>query len=178
MRDAIVYLVRHAHAEWSEDEARPLSARGRADAERVRDLLAARPIAAVYASASRRAIETVEPLAIARALPIVIDDDLRERRLATGFVENFEAAVEWTWRHPDDAHPGGEPNSTARARGIAALERAIAAHPGEEIVLGTHGNLLALVLADRDPRLGFQFWRGLAMPDVYRLQTSAIDRLW
>jgi len=36
-------------------------------------------------------------------------------------------------------------------------------------VAGTHGNLLALVLNVFDARVGFDFWRSLEFPDVYRL---------
>ena len=45
-----MYLVRHAHAHWTPDEDRPLSARGRRDAERVAGVLCAYPIIALYAS--------------------------------------------------------------------------------------------------------------------------------
>ena len=58
-----VDLVRHAHADWTPDDERPLSARGRADASALARRLAEPAIAAIYSSPARRAMETIEPLA-------------------------------------------------------------------------------------------------------------------
>ena len=59
-------------------------------------------------------------------------------------------------------------------RSVAAWPRwsdIVAAHPGQQIVIGTHGNLLALILQRYDPSVGFTFWSKLAMPDAYRLRS-------
>ncbi len=56
------YVIRHAWADWTPDEMRPLSAEGRADARRIADLLIDSGIEAVYSSPYRRARQTVEPL--------------------------------------------------------------------------------------------------------------------
>ncbi|MBN1248550.1 MAG: histidine phosphatase family protein, partial [Anaerolineae bacterium] len=71
----------------------------------------------------------------------------------------------------------------AQARGVAVLEACHLNHGGEHIVLGTHGNLLALVLQHFDPTVDFEFWLALTMPDIYRVRTSAtgeahIEHLW
>ena len=42
------YLVRHAHADWTPDENRPLSVRGSEDAIRVADVLQQYPLQVVY----------------------------------------------------------------------------------------------------------------------------------
>ncbi len=177
------YLVRHAHADWTPDEDRPLSARGRADAERVADLLQPFPITAVCASPCRRARETVEPLAARLDLPIRELPDLRERQLAAGAVDDFLDAVAATWRDPAFAHPGGEANAVAQKRGVAVVRRLQEQHPAGHIVLGTHGNLLALVLQHFDPAVDFAFWQALTMPDIYQLTLSgavaaAVRRIW
>jgi 2,3-bisphosphoglycerate-dependent phosphoglycerate mutase len=36
--------------------------------------------------------------------------------------------------------------------------------------IGTHGNLLALLLNYFDPVIGFDFWSQLSMPDIYQLE--------
>ena len=170
------YLVRHAHAEWTPDENRPLSGRGRADAEQVADVLGGVPITAVYASPARRARETIAPLAVRLGLPIQIVPDLRERALCHG-------AVKATWSNPSFAHPGGESNAVAQRRGVAVVHRLQERHPDKHVVLATHGNLLALVLQRFDARVDFAFWRSLTMPDVYALRVSvdsevSVHRLW
>jgi broad specificity phosphatase PhoE len=61
--ETTIYLVRHAHAEWRDDDSRPLSNAGSEAAAVLADRLASRPIAAVYTSPSRRSVETVAALA-------------------------------------------------------------------------------------------------------------------
>lgn len=166
---AVLYLVRHAHAEWSPDEDRPLSEQGRRSAQQVADLLGELPIAAIYASPARRARDTLAPLAARMGLPIQPVADLRERELARGPVADFEAAVRATWQDPHLAHPGGESNAAAQRRGLAAVRDILARHPHQHVVAGTHGNLLALIANGLDPGCGYEFWQSLTMPDIFQL---------
>jgi broad specificity phosphatase PhoE len=178
----VLYLVRHAHADWAPDEDRPLSAQGCVDAQGVADLLQPVPISAVYSSPFRRARDTVAPLAERLGLPIHEIDDLRERELGTVPAGGFMVAVKATWEDPTLAFPGGEPNAAAQRRGVAVIQGLLDRHPGQQIAIGTHGNLLALILQRFDPSVGFAFWQLLTMPDVYRLEEEGDrvtrDRLW
>jgi 2,3-bisphosphoglycerate-dependent phosphoglycerate mutase len=124
-------------------------------------------------------------LAARLGLPVTVETDLRERRLSGDPITagDFEAAVRQTWATMEVAHPGGETNEAAAARGAAVIRRLQAHHPGAHIVVGTHGNLLALILHHFDATIDFEFWRGLSMPDIYRLSLEGdgvveIDRLW
>ena len=178
-----LHLVRHAHAEWQPNEGRPLSLRGRSDARRVADLLAPRRPVAVYSSPARRARETVQGVATRCGLEPVIVDDLRERELPALPPEEFEGAVRASWEEPDRAMEGAEPNRPAQARGRAALLEIASRHPGESVVVGTHGNLLALALGALDPAYGYPFWRELSSPDVYEAvldgdRLAAVSRTW
>jgi 2,3-bisphosphoglycerate-dependent phosphoglycerate mutase len=167
-----IYVVRHAHAHWTPDDARPLSHRGRADARTLAALLSDRPIVAIYSSPSRRARETVAPLARRLQLTASVIPDFRERELAPVPAARFESVVAETWRSPDRALPGGEPNSAAAARGVAALLSVRARHVDEQTLVSTHGTLLALMVNALDPRYGFEFWRQMTFPDVYQLEFS------
>jgi 2,3-bisphosphoglycerate-dependent phosphoglycerate mutase len=177
------YLVRHAHAEWTPDENRPLSARGNRDADRVADVLHRFPIAGIYSSPFCRARQTVIPLAYRLDLPIHRVPELRERQLCEGSVGDFFEAVRVTWVDPFFAHPGGESNAAAQQRVVAIIRGLQDRYPTEHLVLATHGNLLALLLQHFDPSIDFLFWKSLTMPDIFRLDTSvegeiAIQRLW
>jgi 2,3-bisphosphoglycerate-dependent phosphoglycerate mutase len=177
------YLVRHAHADWTPDENRPLSTQGREDANRVAYTLYEYPISAIYSSPARRACQTITPLAGQLGLSIHMEPDLQERRLGGGVFEDFFKAVEVTWQNPSFAHPGGESSVMAQKRGIAVVQRLLEKHPAEYIVLSTHGNLMALVLQTFNPSVDFAFWKSLTMPDVYRLDIrqsgkGLMQRLW
>jgi len=177
------YLARHAHADWTPDENRPLSARGREDADRVADILQQYPIGVIYSSPFQRARQTIAPLATRLGLPAHIEPGLRERRLGNGSTEGFSRAVKITWQNPSFAHPEGESNAAAQQRGLAVVRRLQEQHVAEHIVLSTHGNLMALILQGFDPSVDFAFWESLTMPDIYTLSFSqageaVIDRLW
>lgn len=178
----VLLLVRHAHADWTPDEDRPLSAQGCADAECVADLLQPVPISAVYSSPFRRARDTVAPLAKRLGQPIHAINDLRERELGIAPAGSFMAAVKATWEDPTLAFLGGEPNAAAQRRGVAVIRGLLDRHPGQQIAVGTHGNLLALILQRFDPSVGFAFWQLLTMPDVHRLEVTDFGathhRLW
>lgn len=176
------YLVRHAHAGWTPDEDRPLSAQGEKDANRVADILQQCSIGAIYTSPFRRAQQTVETLAARLGLPIHVEQSLQERRLGSPN-EGFLEAVEATWQDPSFAHPGGETNADAQRRGLAVLRRLQPQHKADRIVLSTHGNLMALILQIFAPSIDFVFWKSLTIPDIYSVsinidREATISRVW
>jgi 2,3-bisphosphoglycerate-dependent phosphoglycerate mutase len=178
-----LYLVRHAHADWTPDENRQLSAKGSEDADRVAKILFEYSINAIYSSPGLRAWQTITPLAEGLGLSINMEPDLRELKFGDGVFENFFKAVEITWQNPSFTHPGGESSVMAQKRGIAVVQRLLEIHMAQHIALSTHGNLLALILQVFDPSVDFKFWKSLTMPDVYRLNISQsgkgfTQRLW
>jgi 2,3-bisphosphoglycerate-dependent phosphoglycerate mutase len=178
-----LYLVRHAHADWNPDDARPLSDRGRASAAALCDLLARSPIAALYSSPARRAWETIEPLTRRLRLEPVVVADLRERELVVPPGMDFVAAVRASWLAPSTLSAKSESNASAQARGLAAIRKIMAEQSDRYTVVATHGNLLALILNGLKPTFGFEFWCSLTFPDVYELRfrkTALVDvrRVW
>ncbi len=78
-----IYLVRHAKAgdrdAWiGDDELRPLSGRGHAQARGLLDVLGDAQFERVLSSPYVRCIETVVPLAAARRMPVEPADELAE----------------------------------------------------------------------------------------------------
>lgn len=177
------YLIRHAHADWTPDENRPLSVSGEREAVRVAEVLSQYPIDAVYSSPYRLAIQTVEPLAARMDMAVQITAELRERKLGHSISGDFYNAVQSTWRDPTFSYSGGESNAAAQQRGVSIVNNLQQQYPGTYIVLSTHGNLMALVMQHFDPAIDFAFWKSLTMPDVYRLDIqlgrgAKIKRLW
>lgn len=77
------YLVRHAKAgdrdEWEgDDRLRPLTKSGHKQAEGIKEQLQDIPIRRIVSSPYLRCVQTVEPLARARGLPIDLNDGLAE----------------------------------------------------------------------------------------------------
>jgi 2,3-bisphosphoglycerate-dependent phosphoglycerate mutase len=141
-----IYLVRHAHADWEPDENRPLSKVGRPSAVVLGELLSRSPIAAIYSSPARRALETVESLAHRLHVEPVPIADLREPGLVVEAGLDFETVVRAAWLAPASASAGSESNDTAQARGLAAIRKILVEQVGRHSVAATHGNLLALIL--------------------------------
>src|SRR5258708_5758356 len=95
-----IYLVRHGKAgsrhDWKgPDDERPLSKRGRRQAEALVDVLADRGIEQVFSSPSLRCVETVRPLADKLGLGVELRPELAEGTAEAdiaGFVEGLAAA--------------------------------------------------------------------------------------
>lgn len=179
-----IYLVRHAHSIYTPDEIRrPLSERGEADAKRVTQILKEEHIDCVYSSPYKRAMQTVQGVADFFSVNLLIEECFKERKLAEGPVADFTQAITKVWENDNFYFKGGESNKIAQQRGIQGLIEVIDEHPGKNIVIGTHGNIMVLMMNYFDEAYGFQFWQELEMPDIYKLtftNTRLIDvtRLW
>jgi 2,3-bisphosphoglycerate-dependent phosphoglycerate mutase len=170
-----IHLVRHAHADWSADDNRPLSAAGMQAAQTLRQVLSPHPLTAVYTSPSRRSVMTIEPLAESLAIAPEVEPDLRERALPMMAVADFEQRIRDYWQFPQRVMDG-ESNVAAQARGLSVVRRLLTRHAGHHVVVATHGNLLALILNGFDPAIGYEFWQRLSFPDVYcaRFENGAL----
>jgi broad specificity phosphatase PhoE len=78
-----IFLVRHAYAghsaAWVGDDAkRPLDETGRRQAEALVGQLEGRDVSRIFSSPALRCAQTVEPLALARRLPIEHREELAE----------------------------------------------------------------------------------------------------
>jgi 8-oxo-dGTP diphosphatase len=95
-----IYLVRHAKAghreRWTDDdELRPLTKRGRRQAEALVELFATQPFARLLSSRYVRCMQTFEPLAAARNLEVEPADELAEGAATAATVElMLEAAAD------------------------------------------------------------------------------------
>ncbi len=155
-----VFLVRHGESEPAvagqsfplvDGHGDPaLAPDGREQAERVADRLAGQGIAAIYVSTLRRTAETAAPLADRLELDPVVEADLREvflgeweggafrHHVAEGHPAARQMLAEERW----DAVPGGEATAAFRARVRQGLERVVASHPNERVVVVSHGGVI------------------------------------
>ncbi|GCD11048.1 histidine phosphatase family protein [Clostridium tagluense] len=165
-----IYLVRHAMSSYTSDELnRPLSEKGYRDAERIRSILLTENIDTVLSSPYKRAIQTVEGIAKQIGTEIILEDGFKERKIAEGLVENFESDITKLWTNFNYAFKGGESNLEAQNRGILSLNKVLNKHYGKNIVIGTHGNIMVLIMNFFDSKYHYDFWKHLSMPDIYKL---------
>ncbi|MGE6755073.1 histidine phosphatase family protein [Rossellomorea sp. NPDC071047] len=179
-----LYLVRHAHSEYTPEElTRPLSEKGMVEAEHVTELLKKEKIDAVCSSPYKRAVETVEGIAHYIDQEINIYEEIRERTLSSKPVQNFDEAISLVWEDPAFSLEGGESNLTAQKRGVQGIFKIIEEYNGKNVVIGTHGNIMVLIMSYFDPQYDIRFWRRLEMPDVYCLtfddkNLKSVNRIW
>ncbi|MBO1578536.1 histidine phosphatase family protein [Bacillus sp. XF8] len=165
-----IYFIRHAHSTYTpEERERPLSEKGRNDAQTVTDLLKGEKIDVVISSPYKRATQTIQGVADQFELPVQIEEDLRERLLSKEPVEDFEEAIMKVWGNPVFSFEGGESNNVAQKRGVTCIQSILKQHEGKNIVIGTHGNIMVLIMNYFDSKYDLHFWKELEMPDIYNL---------
>ena len=152
MAETTILLVRHGETDWNAERRvqgktdRPLNDTGRVQARALAAQLAAVPIAAVYSSDLSRALETARIVADARDLRVTPDPDLRERDFGTweGLTD-----VEILERFPSHGPVLGRCGDARRARDACPRGPApiSARHPGETVLVVTHGGPLRTMLA-------------------------------
>ncbi|GGE63009.1 bifunctional histidine phosphatase family protein/GNAT family N-acetyltransferase [Priestia taiwanensis] len=179
-----IYLVRHAHSPYSTDElGRGLSDEGAATIFRISNHLVDKNINVIYSSPYTRAIDTVKELATTIHQEIHLEEDFKERKVATESVPNFEESLHTLWSNPEFSFEGGESNIEAQARVVRKTEELLQRHEGENIVISTHGNLLASLLNYYDKQYNYLFWKNMSMPDIYKLSYNGlrlhkVERIW
>jgi len=179
-----IYLVRHAQSAYTTDELnRPLSEKGLKDAERITEILLGENINYVFSSPYKRAIQTVEGAAKKAKTEVIIKEGFRERRIAEEPVEDFDNAMTKLWTNYNFSLNGGESNFQAQKRGVKSINKILNEYKGNNIVIGTHGNIMVLIMNYFDRKYDYEFWKNLTMPDIYKLSFQdnkfiQAERIW
>lgn len=151
-------LIRHANAGadgricGSTDV--PLIRAGRRQAELLADELSSHPLAAVYSSPLRRALETAAPLAAAHGLEPEVDTRLREidfgdlEGRAYADVQAAQPALLEAWyeRPSTVSFPRGESFAAFRARVLAAADELRRRNAERSLALVTHAGITRVIL--------------------------------
>lgn len=156
-----LYLIRHG--ETSTNRARliqgwnnePLNAVGRAQAERAAARLAGVGAQALYASTLTRAHETALCISQRVGLDVVLVDALRE--LNTGSVSGLHGTqflvryprLFWSWLRDDDrmVFPNGEMLADFYVRAQQTVDRLMACHQGQAVLVVSHGGIISSYLS-------------------------------
>lgn len=160
VRTALLAAVRHGQTventrgRWMGLRDSPLTTEGRQQAMALGERLKPDgPWAAIYTSPLARAADTAALLAAPLGAPLFPPEpDLREYDFGEwDGLTPAELQAHGFWKavsqDPEFAPPGGEGFATAARRLTAALGRIASAHPGQAVVVVTHGLALAAGLA-------------------------------
>jgi broad specificity phosphatase PhoE len=140
-----ILLARHGETDWNRQGRfqgwadPPLNETGREQAQALAGQLAGVPLDAVYSSDLRRAHETALIVAEPHGVPVVVDRGLREIDVGS-WSGLTRAEIETSF--PGAAHHDGETREEHLSRVLEAVERIACAHPGEHILVVSHGGSL------------------------------------
>jgi 2,3-bisphosphoglycerate-dependent phosphoglycerate mutase len=152
-------LLRHGETDWNR-ELRfqghvdvALNAIGLEQARRLARRLAGERAHRLYASDLLRAQQTALPVGLQLGLSSVSDPALREQsfgRVDGMKVDDIKANHPQAWEgwlrfQEDFCMPEGETTRQFHARVMDAVHRLVAAHPGETLVVVTHGGVLDMI---------------------------------
>jgi probable phosphoglycerate mutase len=186
-----ICLVRHGETEWNA-EGRvqgqtdiPLSSVGRAQARATALALASHDFSAIYCSDLMRVRQTAEPAARRLALPVVLDAELRERHYGVFECMLYsEVRVRYPQQYarfrdkdPDFDFETGESLRAFFERSLAAVTRIAAGHPGEHVLVFTHGGVLDMLYRHVNA-LGLSAPRAFAVPNAGLNWVALSDRGW
>ncbi len=145
-------LVRHGQTEWNRvgrirgriDIA--LNETGLAQAAAVAERLAALPLAAIYSSPLKRAVETAEPAARKTGLKVQILDGLldidygRWEGLSPTEVVEAYPDLYHQWHHSPHlvTFPDGESLDEVRRRALSTVKQIALSHEGQTVVIVAH----------------------------------------
>jgi broad specificity phosphatase PhoE len=154
-----ILLARHGESDWNVElrwqghADRPLTPRGRAQADALADRLNTYPLAAIYSSDLRRALDTARAVASRHRIDVVARRDLREvdvgswsgrsrAELESEFPDQLAR-----WEDGAKGWEGGESYEEMSARVIRAVGDIVASHPGRHVLVVSHGGTVRAVHA-------------------------------
>jgi len=173
LRPATLYLIRHGESEgnvrddlWEWTDC-SLTARGRAQMERLADRLRTEPLDVIYSSTMRRARESAEILAASTRAPIIYVDWLREMNfgdLDLMTMDEVNRIYPGLWERPltswEDGYPNGETVRTFYDRVTTGVKSLLAdPHGPAHMALLGHGGSLEMVLMFLLDMTVFPLWR-------------------
>jgi broad specificity phosphatase PhoE len=164
-----VYFVRHGEGQDNVARQfsyrrvdRPLTARGRLQAEQTAEYLAGIPIDGIFCSPMKRAHETAQVIARRLGKELTVLEEFREVNVGDldgqGFSDEtwgiyHDITNHWYAGNSSIAYPGGEDYVTLWERMQKGLKKVISGHSNCNFVIVGHGGIFTSTLRDYCPGL-------------------------
>jgi 2,3-bisphosphoglycerate-dependent phosphoglycerate mutase len=185
----VIYMVRHAESpfEFGQEKTRGLSPEGFEAAKRVAAYFTDVDIHYMASSSYTRASQTIQYIAEQKSLEIVEFEELIERSIKgldyKAQWEELYEGIRMSFEDLDFALEGGESTREAQMRAVPVIERLLVEQQGKNVVIGTHGNIMTIIMNYFDESYGFDFWENTSKPDIYRMtfegkRLKKIERVW
>ncbi len=153
-----IYFIRHAEPNYNnhDDMSRELTAKGLEDRALVTEFLADRGIDLVFSSPLKRAVDTVKDFADRHDLAVTTVDDFRERKVDSGWIEDFHSFSQKQWEDFSYKLSDGESLKEVQKRNISALKKILKQYPEKTIAIASHGTALSTIINYYEPSFGFE----------------------
>ena len=183
-----IYMIRHAKSPFvvGQELTRELSTQGLIDAKKVADIMDNKKIDLIVSSPYKRAIQTIEEIATNKDIEIIVYEELRERQLKGAFKlteDEIYQAIKTSFEDIDFHLTDGESIRDVQNRAMPVIKNLLNNYEGKTIIIGTHGNVMTIIMNYFDKAYGYEFWKNTSKPDIYKLVFSgenllSVHRLW
>lgn len=155
-----ILLIRHGQNDWVGSDRLAgrtpgvhLNEKGRAQTERLAELLANQPLSAVYSSPLERCMETASPVAAKFGLSVIPEPGVLEVDYGEWRGQELKELVKTPDWHQVQYYPStyrfpqGETLREVQMRAVATLERIYTDHPNQLVAIFSHGDVIRTTLA-------------------------------
>lgn len=153
-----IYYIRHAQPNYDNknDRLRELTEKGLNDRAAVTQYLQNKDISRVISSPYKRAVDTIAPFAKSNNLEIEIIEDLRERKVDSVWIDDFDSFCKMQWADFNYKLSDGETLGEVQERNIAVIKDILQRDTDESIVIGGHGTALGTIINYYDTGFGLK----------------------
>jgi len=186
--DTTIYMIRHAESPFiiGQERTRKLSNQGEIDAKKVTAIMNEKEIDLVVSSPYIRAIQTIEGIVDSKNIEVKIFEELRERQLKGAYKlpeEEIQQAIKKSFEDIDFKLSGGESVRDVQNRAIPIIKDLLNKFETKTIIIGTHGNVMTIIMNYFNKKYGYDFWKNTSKPDIYKLVFSRkklqlVQRIW
>ena len=168
------YFVRHAKSDpfRGSDKDRSITEEGYIQAQQLVEVFKHIEFDLLITSPYQRAIDTLIYLALDRKETIQTYEELKEIRLSKKPIQNvleYQQLMKKIFKEPSYNLDGCESIKQTQDRAVPIIKELVERYPDDTIVVGTHGTLFTAMLKYFDEEYGYEFWKSLKQPDVYKV---------
>lgn len=143
-----IYLIRHCEPNYDnhDDFSRELTDKGLQDRQLIVNFFNELTIDNIFSSPYKRAVDTIDPLAKAKALDIKIIPEFRERKIDSVWIEDFTAFSKAQWHDFSYKLSDGESLQEVQNRNITALNNILENNHQQTIAISSHGTAISTIM--------------------------------